>query len=160
MAHTSHGYNTSLPTYEPEGSQIVSSAHVIALSMVNRSKSIHRELMISRVTQRSIHLSKTISLACKGPVPPKRELLRTRSSPERKIPEERRSGKDQQVLRTNGGADRDRTDDLRLAKPALSQLSYSPTESTWIRGSPSRACRRWCLATSGPWWIDGGPGWI
>ena len=28
--------------------------------------------------------------------------------------------------RKNGGADRDRTDDLRLAKPALSQLSYSP----------------------------------
>jgi hypothetical protein len=27
-----------------------------------------------------------------------------------------------------GGADRDRTDDLRLAKPALSQLSYSPTQ--------------------------------
>ena len=27
----------------------------------------------------------------------------------------------------DGGADRDRTDDLRLAKPALSQLSYSPT---------------------------------
>ena len=26
----------------------------------------------------------------------------------------------------DGGADRDRTDDLRLAKPALSQLSYSP----------------------------------
>ncbi len=26
-----------------------------------------------------------------------------------------------------GGADRVRTDDLRLAKPALSQLSYSPT---------------------------------
>ena len=25
-----------------------------------------------------------------------------------------------------GGAERDRTDDLRLAKPALSQLSYSP----------------------------------
>ena len=25
-----------------------------------------------------------------------------------------------------GGADRDRTDDLRLAKPALSQLSYGP----------------------------------
>ena len=25
-----------------------------------------------------------------------------------------------------GGADRDRTDDLRLAKPMLSQLSYSP----------------------------------
>jgi hypothetical protein len=32
-----------------------------------------------------------------------------------------------------GGADRDRTDDLRLAKPALSQLSYSPllSESLW-----------------------------
>ena len=32
------------------------------------------------------------------------------------------------------GADRDRTDDLRLAKPALSQLSYSPgwsTKSSW-----------------------------
>jgi hypothetical protein len=28
-----------------------------------------------------------------------------------------------------GGADRDRTDDLRLAKPALSQLSYSPDVS-------------------------------
>jgi hypothetical protein len=28
--------------------------------------------------------------------------------------------------RSHGGADRDRTDDLRLAKPALSQLSYSP----------------------------------
>ena len=29
-------------------------------------------------------------------------------------------------VRKPGGADRDRTDDLRLAKPALSQLSYSP----------------------------------
>ena len=28
-----------------------------------------------------------------------------------------------------GGADRDRTDDLRLAKPALSQLSYSPNNA-------------------------------
>ena len=28
--------------------------------------------------------------------------------------------------RGTGGADRVRTDDLRLAKPALSQLSYSP----------------------------------
>jgi hypothetical protein len=27
------------------------------------------------------------------------------------------------------GADRDRTDDLRLAKPALSQLSYSPEKA-------------------------------
>ena len=30
------------------------------------------------------------------------------------------------VPSVDGGADRDRTDDLRLAKPALSQLSYSP----------------------------------
>jgi hypothetical protein len=29
--------------------------------------------------------------------------------------------------RNLGGAERDRTDDLRLAKPALSQLSYSPS---------------------------------
>ena len=29
----------------------------------------------------------------------------------------------------HGGADRDRTDDLRLAKPPLSQLSYSPSET-------------------------------
>ena len=28
------------------------------------------------------------------------------------------------------GADRDRTDDLRLAKPTLSQLSYSPGDET------------------------------
>ncbi len=30
------------------------------------------------------------------------------------------------ALTLDSGADRDRTDDLRLAKPALSQLSYSP----------------------------------
>ena len=30
-------------------------------------------------------------------------------------------------LSANGGADRDRTDDLKLAKLALSQLSYGPT---------------------------------
>jgi hypothetical protein len=30
------------------------------------------------------------------------------------------------VAEKNGGADRDRTGDLRRAKPALSQLSYSP----------------------------------
>ena len=30
------------------------------------------------------------------------------------------------IDRGESGADRDRTDDLRLAKPALSQLSYSP----------------------------------
>ena len=37
-----------------------------------------------------------------------------------------------------GGADRDRTDDLRLAKPALSQLSYSPeSRSEGSAGGPS-----------------------
>jgi hypothetical protein len=32
------------------------------------------------------------------------------------------------AIRKVGGADRDRTDDLMLAKHALSQLSYSPEE--------------------------------
>ncbi len=37
-------------------------------------------------------------------------------------------------VQTPGGADRNRTDDLRLAKPALSQLSYSPkTTNTSFR---------------------------
>ena len=31
--------------------------------------------------------------------------------------------------KSTGGADRDRTDDLRLARAALSQLSYSPKPS-------------------------------
>ena len=31
------------------------------------------------------------------------------------------------------GADRDRTDDLRLAKPALSRLSYGPDKKWWAR---------------------------
>ena len=35
------------------------------------------------------------------------------------------------------GADRDRTDDLRLAKPALSQLSYSPETLAHLKGAPS-----------------------
>jgi hypothetical protein len=34
------------------------------------------------------------------------------------------------------GADRDRTDDLRLAKPALSQLSYSPELERAAVGEP------------------------
>ena len=42
-----------------------------------------------------------------------------------------------------GGADRDRTDDLRLAKPALSQLSYSPEE---------------CAGPEAPPHFGGGPG--
>jgi hypothetical protein len=39
---------------------------------------------------------------------------------------------------TDSGADRDRTDDLRLAKPALSQLSYSPEfENRFGLGRPN-----------------------
>src|SRR5262245_50855475 len=34
---------------------------------------------------------------------------------------------------TNCGAERDRTDDLRLAKPALSQLSYSPVQPLMLK---------------------------
>ena len=38
-------------------------------------------------------------------------------------------------LRASGGGERDRTDDLLLAKQALSQLSYTPVYggSGWIR---------------------------
>ena len=35
-----------------------------------------------------------------------------------------------------GGDNRDRTDDLRLAKPALSQLSYIPETNVIIRREP------------------------
>ncbi len=43
-----------------------------------------------------------------------------------------------------GGADRDRTGGLRLAKPALSQLSYRPaTFGIWPPASFQRRCPRW-----------------
>ena len=45
-----------------------------------------------------------------------------------------------------GGADRDRTDDLRLAKPALSQLSYSPQSHTHTH---TRHTRQSCRAVVG-----------
>ena len=38
-----------------------------------------------------------------------------------------------------GGADRDRTDDLKLAKLALSQLSYGP----WDKTSKKRSALKW-----------------
>jgi hypothetical protein len=45
-----------------------------------------------------------------------------------------------------GGADRDRTDDLMLAKHALSQLSYGPVVWVsivrWVGGLPSRSSRQ------------------
>jgi hypothetical protein len=34
-------------------------------------------------------------------------------------------------LAADGGGERDRTDDLLLAKQALSQLSYTPDENRW-----------------------------
>jgi hypothetical protein len=49
---------------------------------------------------------------------------------------------------TRGGADRDRTDDLGFAKPALSQLSYSPVEAPTLNAER----RRW-----GSYRRDGGP---
>ena len=45
---------------------------------------------------------------------------------------------------SDGGADRDRTDDLRLAKPPLSQLSYGPVSDAGLCRlclSPSRRRR-------------------
>ena len=50
-----------------------------------------------------------------------------------------RSALDLPLNEASGGADRSRTDDLRLARAALSQLSYSP-----------RAVGR--LKASGRWW--------
>ena len=38
-----------------------------------------------------------------------------------------------------GGASRDRTDDLKLAKLALSQLSYGPIGQSLSDGGPSRS---------------------
>jgi hypothetical protein len=53
---------------------------------------------------------------------------------------------DQDRLKTdgpqpNGGARRDRTDDLKLAKLALSQLSYGPVLEQAFRTSPRAAAR-------------------
>ena len=65
-----------------------------------------------------------------------------------------------EIFRNLGGADRVRTDDLRLAKPALSQLSYSPeliasrriaTPSIVLPSRPHRARRAAAPAD------DGGP---
>ena len=55
----------------------------------------------------------------------------------------------------NNGADRDRTGDLRLAKPALSQLSYSPLRNPAgpVAARRGRSARR-ALGNEG-----GGPKW-
>ena len=53
--------------------------------------------------------------------------------------------------RKDGGGERDRTDDLLLAKQALSQLSYTPSP---VRRPGVGQLRRSCLvrSTSGRWW--------
>jgi hypothetical protein len=52
----------------------------------------------------------------------------------------------------SGGARRDRTDDLMLAKHALSQLSYGPVpeDECFLSRSPSLALRRSSLRSRGP----------
>ena len=55
---------------------------------------------------------------------PPESVTRTPNRPARGRPAHQ--GRSESNHRRPGGADRDRTDDLRLAKPALSQLSYSP----------------------------------
>ena len=74
------------------------------------------------------------------------------------------------VISGPGGAGRDRTDDLRLAKPALSQLSYSPSAnvtlgpgvprsaSSSVRPVPPRRVHRDAYDDIGRW-RAGGPGW-
>ena len=47
-----------------------------------------------------------------------------------------------------GGAGRDRTDDLRLAKPPLSQLSYSPFFSCPVSSFPNKPKNFWWV------WLD------
>ena len=62
-----------------------------------------------------------------------------------------------------GGADGDRTHDLRLAKPALSHLSYGPMHGqTWLHAwlRPRGSNRSATVSTSGAHrkLEDGGPG--
>jgi hypothetical protein len=69
----------------------------------------------------------------------------------------------------SGGARRDRTDDLLLAKQALSQLSYGPVQGSGTRGEgshrppkPNLPAHPWILIPE-PWYLtpgNGGPGKI
>jgi hypothetical protein len=52
------------------------------------------------------------------------------------------------VFRENGGADRDRTDDILLAKQALSQLSYSPISNLISLPRSPREVKKWWA------WVD------
>jgi hypothetical protein len=53
---------------------------------------------------------------------------------------------------TAGGADRDRTGDLKLAKLALSQLSYGPQGSELSPRPSANAVLRPLILTTDPWW--------
>ena len=64
-----------------------------------------------------------------------------------------KDGARNEIPEADGGADRDRTDDLRLAKPALSQLSYSPISKNQQAGTCEQESD--CLRLP-----DGGPGKI
>jgi hypothetical protein len=60
-------------------------------------------------------------------------------------------GTEYQVLSTDfGGADRDRTGDLLLAKQALSQLSYSPARSCQF--SANQVFPDDCQLPTDKWW--------
>ena len=59
----------------------------------------------------------------------------------------------------HGGADRDRTDDLKLAKLALSQLSYGPAFAKASAGKPNKAALGRGLPTVASAKV-GGPGKI
>src|SRR5262245_50555375 len=71
--------------------------------------------------------------------------------PARSRPARPRGAERIEARRRPGGADRDRTDDLRLAKPALSQLSYSPKSLERSAANPRHATparERWWA------WVD------
>ncbi len=95
-------------------------------------------------TQNDIRLSKTAGFSGTGLSEagrPRRALVTSRRAASRAA---------RKTAVARGGADRDRTDDLRLAKPALSQLSYSP-----IHAAPSRSLlartRAGSLRSPGVW---------
>jgi hypothetical protein len=67
------------------------------------------------------------------------------------------------ALRTraeNGGASRDRTDDLKLAKLPLSQLSYGPDQRRRNTPARSTSSAQMALTTFSPEEKSGGPGKI
>ena len=90
-------------------------------ALVSEEKTIR----LSKITR---HLEPSSRDAIRRPVSGRRVLEGPRSRALRRRHPEVQGRKRDGARRERkiGGADRDRTDDLRLAKPALSQLSYSP----------------------------------